>query len=451
MKVSNLIALAALTTTPALGFPFLGTSDSDQLKAYLEEAQRVQRREAEPQPELVERQTGLGGLIGSVTALLGTVRGLLGSVANAVDLNNKRPEPGFTFQNPGPNDSRGPCPGLNLLANYGYLPRNGLVNFGQVLDATSRGFNMGADLAAVLAVFSILANGDIATESFYLGAGPGNVGGLNRHSTAECDISPIREDFYNACGDNHHMSSRRFKQLVGYAAQDPSKQFNYEVMARQYAENGRFSQANNPFLYFFPFPSIVALGAYPFYPNFFSNGTFGAGGVANYESVSAIVGARLNERTGDFEYVPERWPENWYRRAVPYGAVQAVADVLTRIYPANPVPMGVPQLGTPNLNANTVLCDVYQGINSITPLILAQPGQDLAAATGWALSKLAPFIAPSVLGCPLDVLSPNPLFPNASRAGGPSTTPPGVFRNTGNNVYNRVYFSQAPPRQPNCQ
>jgi hypothetical protein len=52
-------------------------------------------------------------------------------------------------------------PGLNLLANYGYLPRNGLVNYEQVLDATSRGFNMGADLATVLAVFAILADGDI--------------------------------------------------------------------------------------------------------------------------------------------------------------------------------------------------------------------------------------------------------------------------------------------------
>ncbi|KAF4554456.1 Dothistromin biosynthesis peroxidase dotB-like protein 1 [Elsinoe fawcettii] len=446
MKFSTFVALGALVS-PSLAFPFLGHADPEQLKAILEDAQ-LQKREASA--PLEERQLGLGGLIGSLTALLSTVRGLLGAVANNIDPNNLRPEPGFEFREPGPNDSRGPCPGLNLLANHGYLPRNGLVNFGQVLEATSRGYNMAPDLAAVLTVFSILTGGDIATESFYLGTGPGNVGGLNRHSTAECDISPNREDFYNACGDNHHLSSRKFKQLVGIVGQSASKQFDVRNMAAQYAENARFSRANNPFLYFFPFPSIVALGAYPFYPNFFSNGTYGAGGVASYESITSHVGARLNERTGNFEYVPERFPPRWYRRATPYGAVQTVADILLQTYPANPIPMGVPQFGTPNLNANTLLCDVYQGINSITPLVLAQPGQDVGAAIGWALSKLAPFIAPSVLGCPLDVLSPNYNYPNATQPGGPGNLPPSRSSNVGNNVYGRAYFAEAPPRQPQC-
>ena len=29
------------------------------------------------------------------------------------------------WQQPGPNDIRGPCPGLNALANHGFLPRDG--------------------------------------------------------------------------------------------------------------------------------------------------------------------------------------------------------------------------------------------------------------------------------------------------------------------------------------
>jgi len=136
---------------------------------------------------------------------------------------SKRPEAGYTFQAPGPDDSRGPCPGLNLLANHGYLPRDGHVNFGQVLDATARGFNMGADLATVLAVFAVLTDGDIAIESWYHGAGPGSIGGLNRHSTVEADVSPNREDFYNGCGDNHHLSSRMFKQNVEFVAAAASK------------------------------------------------------------------------------------------------------------------------------------------------------------------------------------------------------------------------------------
>lgn len=31
------------------------------------------------------------------------------------------------FQSPGPNDKRGPCPGLNAAANHGFLPRSGIT------------------------------------------------------------------------------------------------------------------------------------------------------------------------------------------------------------------------------------------------------------------------------------------------------------------------------------
>lgn len=92
---------------------------------------------------------------------------------------------------------------------------------------------MGADLATVLAVFAVLSLGDPKTESWYLGAGPNYVGGLNRHSTVESDVSPNKEDYYNGCGDAHSISSRMFKQNVAFAAQDPNKEFSYDVMRKQ--------------------------------------------------------------------------------------------------------------------------------------------------------------------------------------------------------------------------
>jgi hypothetical protein len=225
-----------------------------------------------------------------------------------------------------------------------------------------------------------------------------------------------------------------------------------DVMGSQYAANAQFSKTYNPYIYYFPFPQIVSLGAFAFYPNFFSNGTYGAGGVPNYESISSIIGAQYDKSTGNFKYVPERWPKNWYRRATPYGAVQTLTDAFLQIYPRNIIFPGVGQLGTPNLNVNTILCDVYQGFNSITPLALAGDVQDVEQAATWALSKLTPLIgAGTTLGCVANTLSPNTnfLFPNASQTGGPGNEPPASDANTGNNVYNKVYFTSAPTK-PAC-
>ena len=36
-------------------------------------------------------------------------------------------------------DQRGPCPGLNALANHGYLPHNGIGNIEQFTAATNQG------------------------------------------------------------------------------------------------------------------------------------------------------------------------------------------------------------------------------------------------------------------------------------------------------------------------
>ncbi|KAI6906090.1 hypothetical protein D0869_08728 [Hortaea werneckii] len=447
MKTSAATTLAL----PALAAAYPGIMGLHNRQAAEEMLQKMQEREAAPEanPQL------LGGLVDTVTdtvsSVVNDVQGLLGSVASAVDQDNLRPEPGFEFQPPGPGDSRGPCPGLNLLANYGYLPRNGHVNYGQVLEATARGFNMGADLATVLAVFAILTDGDIATQSWWLGSDP-NVkgGGLIRHDTVECDISPNREDYYLGCGDNHHLSSRMFEQNVKYAAADGSKEFTMDVMGSQYKANSELSQEKNPYLWYFPFPSIVSLGAFAFYPNFFSNGTYGAGGVANYESISSIIGAQLNEETGHYEYVPERWPENWYRRSTPYGAVDALTDGFLKIYPRNPVPMPIAQLGTDNFRVQTVLCDVYSGINSVIPLALADDYESLTGEITWALGKLADVgITADLLGCP-DNSQTDYIYANATQPGGPQNLPP-VDEETwqSDNVYGKTYFCEK-PTEPVC-
>lgn len=418
--------------------------------------QHLDKREASPEGTvgaltgvLAGTTSTLGNVVGALT---NTIGGLLGSVASGISPDDKRPEQDYIFQAPGPGDSRGPCPALNLLANHGYLPRNGVVNFGQILDATARGFNMGTDLATILGVFAVLTNGDLAAETFNLGLGVGSqksIGGLNRHSTVEADVSPNREDYFSGCGDNHHLSSRLFKENVQIVANTPSKQFDFTAMGNHYANRAAFSKQNNPYLYYVPFPSIVSFVAFAFYPQFFSNGTYGLGGVANYESISSILGAKYIPEQDAFEYVPEQFPDNWYRRATPYSTVQALSEGLAYIYTKNPIAMPVAQLGTPNLNATTLLCNAYNGLNSVTPLKLASSSESVQEGLTWALSKLDPFFKDTVLGCPANSISNNLLYPNANTEGGPLSPPPSVEANTGDNVYNKIYFADA-PTSPNC-
>jgi hypothetical protein len=156
MKFTNAITLAL----PALAAAYPGMGGGQSRKE-LEDFLRTEIKREEAEKREAQLLNPLGNLL---SALGDSVSGLLNSVGQAIVVkSNLRPEPGYKFEAPGPGDSRGPCPGLNLLANYGYLPRNGYVNMGQVIDATARGFNMGTDLSTVLTVFAILGSGDFDT------------------------------------------------------------------------------------------------------------------------------------------------------------------------------------------------------------------------------------------------------------------------------------------------
>ena len=43
----------------------------------------------------------------------------------------------YAWVAPGPNDIRGPCPGLNALANHGYFPHSGVVSLTTGSNATN--------------------------------------------------------------------------------------------------------------------------------------------------------------------------------------------------------------------------------------------------------------------------------------------------------------------------
>ena len=43
------------------------------------------------------------------------------------------------FVPPGPNDLRGPCPGLNAMANHAYIPHNGVATISEFIQGTYDG------------------------------------------------------------------------------------------------------------------------------------------------------------------------------------------------------------------------------------------------------------------------------------------------------------------------
>ncbi|MCO5608385.1 hypothetical protein L7F22_062594 [Adiantum nelumboides] len=110
------------------------------------------------------------------------------------------PDADHPFQAPGAGDERGPCPGLNTLANHGYLPRNGIAHWQDIIAGTKAGFNMAYDLGAVLAVYGVLSEGDVSTGMLSIGGNlpsslfVGGKRGLQTHGAFEGDASLARMD-----------------------------------------------------------------------------------------------------------------------------------------------------------------------------------------------------------------------------------------------------------------
>ncbi|KAJ7895617.1 Cloroperoxidase [Mycena olivaceomarginata] len=101
-------------------------------------------------------------------------------------------------------DVRSPCPGLNTLANHGYLHRSGKnISIPDMLQAALDGFNVGPDTIIQAAKFGLLSGDDPTTL---------NLDALQLHNLVEHDASISRNDF--AIGDNLHFNETVFSTLA---------------------------------------------------------------------------------------------------------------------------------------------------------------------------------------------------------------------------------------------
>ena len=258
----------------------------------------------------------------------------------------KFPEVAYPYQDPQPSDQRGPCPGLNTMANHGYINRNGITTIAQSIAAAAQVFNMGADLSAFLAGGSVLFAGDIPSMTYSIGGADartnslgivgGSLGtetGLSGHLRfKEGDASGTRCDFYLCNGDNHNLNPSVFLDLQNTAKTYGGGQYNVPALTQHFAHQYTKSRSNNPYFYFFPPQAALVIGATYFIAGFFSNGTIGAGGVANEASIASFTGAYFSNSSGSVTYMPEQIPpQGWYRRGYPmYGFFRVPRSCLER-------------------------------------------------------------------------------------------------------------------------
>ncbi|KAJ7496545.1 Cloroperoxidase [Mycena latifolia] len=131
-------------------------------------------------------------------------------------------------------DVRSPCPGLNTLANHGFLPRNGMnISIPMILQAALDGFNVDSDAIIQAAKFGILSGNAPDTM---------NLDALALHNLIEHDASLSRNDF--GVGDNLHFNETVFSTL---ANSNPGVDF-YNTTSAGLVQHARLADsiARNP-------------------------------------------------------------------------------------------------------------------------------------------------------------------------------------------------------------
>lgn len=107
---------------------------------------------------------------------------------------------------------------MNTAANHNFLSHDGIVTFNELVDAQQNVYNVGYDLAVLLAALGLtLTDGDVVTEKLSIGCDAttrtsvspvltGSEPGLDGHNKFEADTSLTRDDFFTGNGDNFSFS-----------------------------------------------------------------------------------------------------------------------------------------------------------------------------------------------------------------------------------------------------
>jgi hypothetical protein len=183
-------------------------------------------------------------------------------------------------------DQRGPCPGLNALANHGYISRSGVATTAEIVSGINQVFGMGLDLGGILSIMGTVFVGNplSLTPGFSIGEGGGrtenllgNLGGVlgtprgltGSHNIIEGDSSNTRNDYY-VTGDASTLNLDLFRSL--FEMSTGGGDYNMDLFAKRASIRFKESVEGNPSFYFGPFTGLVARNAgYMFAGRMFAN------------------------------------------------------------------------------------------------------------------------------------------------------------------------------------
>ncbi|KAF9443253.1 aromatic peroxygenase precursor [Macrolepiota fuliginosa MF-IS2] len=231
---------------------------------------------------------------------------------------------------PGPDDIRGPCPGLNTLANHGYLPRSGIVSPAEIISGLQECYNMENKFASFITYAAHLVDGNIVTDLLSIGPttpktgptppAPATAGGLNSHQLFEGDASMTRADAF--WGDNHSFNQTLFDELSSFMDKygngrytwDVAKEFRYQRILDSMTANPTFS---------FIMPRYFTAYAEATFPiNLFVDGRM-------------TVNRSLSKEDTLGFFKANQFPDDWYRVGVPM-----TTENMTDLVNAHPVRPG---------------------------------------------------------------------------------------------------------------
>lgn len=339
MLLSAILALLAASPLAVDAFPAyaqrLATTRSGNV------AKRVVRRAAEPySPEYPYTGAILNG---------GT-----GTGKGGVQV----PAPGdyaHYYQDPPPGAQRGPCPGLNTLANHGFISRDGITTYSEMIAALQNVYNLNYTAAVGLTVLGFVLDGDPVSELLSIGGSvplvtgkngefTGEYLGISGHGTFELDVSLTRNDYYLR-GDAYSFNGTMFGMMVE-TAQNTSNStenpiFDFNAIALYRSQLYDRARVENPYLLFNTL-SLHNYGASSFLFNAFPSSA--KNNTPDLETISSFFGA-VQADNGSWTHVGERTPPNWHNQVAPLTDLDISQGIL-QLFGAYPKPFGANINGT---------------------------------------------------------------------------------------------------------